>query len=171
MRRTVIALVTVSALACAAPAASASSPLSLERWEPAPSAPFDVAAGVRCDFPVHGEPVVDEVVQRVLSRHADGSPKVVAYKGDLILRVTNTATGAHWDADASGSARVTYATDGSQYWQVLGPVLVGVGEGRGNLLRGLYIIDGIYTMEISSDGYKTVNMLRGERTSICEQID
>src|SRR5690606_15721238 len=125
MRRSVVVLPALAALlAGATPAAASTAP----DWEPAPSAPWDVAAGVRCDFPVHGEPVVDEVVQRVLSTHGDGSPKLVAYKGDLVMRVTNTETGAHYDADASGSALVEYRSDGSQFWAVHGPVLVGVGE-------------------------------------------
>lgn len=172
MRRTVVALTAVAAttLMCAAPA-SATETGAGPGWKPAPSAPWDVAAGVRCDFPIHGEPVVDEVVQRVLSTHPDGSPKHVAYKGDLVVRVTNKKTGAAYDADVSGSALVDHRTDGSQFWSVLGPVLVGVGEDAGNLDRGLYVVDGVYTMDISSSGYKTVTMAHGSTTDICERID
>ncbi|MFE4212950.1 hypothetical protein [Streptomyces sp. NPDC056844] len=138
-------------------------------WEPAPSAPFDVAAGLRCDFAIHGEPVVDEVLQRVLDRHPDGSPKRVAYKGDLVVRVTNQETGAFHDADASGSAIVEYRADGSQFWSVLGPVLVGVGEG--NLDRGMYLVDGVWTLLISASGHRTVTMAHGTTTDICGLID
>lgn len=136
MRRTILALTALAAVSVGAQPASAA-PLSTDRaeWEPAPSAPWDVAAGVRCDFAVHGEPIVDEVVRRVLARHPDGSPKQVAYEGDIVVRVTNTASGDSYDADASGSALVDYRADGSQFWSVRGPVLVGVGEGRGNLPR------------------------------------
>ncbi|MFD4138361.1 hypothetical protein [Streptomyces sp. NPDC058572] len=170
MRRTVVALTALAAAALGAAPASASAGTDAG-WEPAPSTPWDVAAGGRCDFPVHGEPIVDEVVQRVLSTHPDGSAKLVAYKGDLVIRVTNTDTGDFYDADASGSALVDHGSDGSRFWTVLGPVLVGVGEGRGNLPRSLYIIDGAYTMDISPTGYKTVTMAHGSRTDICEQID
>ncbi|MEU0220461.1 hypothetical protein ABZ281_37760 [Streptomyces sp. NPDC006265] len=82
--------------------ASAAARPTAPGWEPAPSAPWDVGAGVRCDFSVHGEPVVDEVEQRVLNTHPDGSVRRVAYRGDLVVRVTNTATGASHDADVSG---------------------------------------------------------------------
>jgi hypothetical protein len=139
-------------------------------WDPAPTAPFDVGAGLRCDFPVHGEPVVDRVVQHVLDTYPDGSVKHVVYKGDLVLRVTNTDTGAFYDADASGSALVEYRTDGSQFWAVHGPVLIGVGEGKGNLPRGLYIVDGVYTMNIGADGYKAVHLLRGTTDDLCARI-
>lgn len=137
-------------------------------WEPAPSAPWDVAAGLRCDFAIHGEPVVDEVVRRVLVRYPDGSPKSVAYKGDLVVRVTNEVSDVFYDADASGSAIVEYRADGSQFWSVLGPVLVGVGEG--NLDRGMYVVDGVYTLAISASGFKTVTMAHGSTTDICERI-
>ncbi|WP_436739405.1 hypothetical protein [Streptomyces sp. BBFR102] len=170
MRRAIIApLALAAALLCAAPASAL--PAGTENgWEPAPSAPWDVPAGARCDFPVHGEPVVDEVVRRVLDTHPDGSAKRVAYQGDLVVRVTNTGTGAFHDADASGTAVVEYRADGSQFWSVLGPVLVGVGEGGGNVPRGLHIVDGVYTLEIDSLGHKTVNMAYGTRDDLCARI-
>ncbi|MBC9727737.1 hypothetical protein [Streptomyces sp. TRM68367] len=170
MRRTVLAPLALAAVLVAAHPASAETG-ARTGWEPAPSAPWDADAGLRCDFPVHGEPVVDEVVRRVLDTRPDGSPKRVAYKGDLVVRVTNTGTGASYDADASGSALVEYRTDGSQFWTVHGPVLVGVGPGLGSLPRGLYIVDGLYTMNIASDGYKTVNLLHGTTDDLCARID
>lgn len=59
---------------------------------PVPSGPVDVPAGVVCDFPMHSEPIVDEVRTRVLATYSDGSPKRQAFVGDLVVRVTNTAT-------------------------------------------------------------------------------
>ncbi|MCX4965526.1 hypothetical protein OHA98_11900 [Streptomyces sp. NBC_00654] len=177
MRRTTVVPLAVAAVllgavpVSATPAGTGTSTGTGTGWEPAPSAPWDVSAGVRCDFPVHGEPVVDEVVRRVLDTYPDGSVKRVAYKGDLVVRVTNTGSGAFYDADVSGTAVVDHRTDGSQFWSVLGPVLVGVGEGGGNLPRGLYIVDGMYTLDISSTGYKTVNMAHGTQADICSRID
>ncbi|CAL9373023.1 hypothetical protein [Streptomyces sp. enrichment culture] len=165
MRRAALAPLALTAVLLGATPANAGTDTG---WEPAPSAPWDVAAGARCDFPVHGEPVVDEVVQRVLSTHPDGSPKRVAYQGDLVVRVTNTDTGAHHDADVSGSALVEYRPDGSQFWAVHGPVLVGVGEG--SLPRGLYVVDGVYTMDISATGHKDVHLLHGTTDDLCARI-
>lgn len=166
MRRAALAPLALTAVLLGATPASAGTGRG---WEPAPSAPWDVAAGARCDFPVHGEPVVDEVVQRVLSTYPDGSPRRIAYKGDLVVRVTNTETGAHHDADASGSALVELRRDGSQFWTVAGPVLVGVAEG--SLPRGLYIVDGVYTMDISASGHKDVRLLHGTTDDLCARID
>ncbi|MGW4825557.1 hypothetical protein ACWEP4_43520 [Streptomyces sp. NPDC004227] len=47
----------------------------------------------------------------------------------------------------------------------------GVGEGKGNLPRGLYIVDGVYTMDISSVAYKAVNLVHGATDDLCARID
>ncbi|WP_155056627.1 hypothetical protein [Streptomyces blattellae] len=175
MRRTVLAPLALAAVLLGVQPASAGAGTGSGTgtgtgtgWEPAPSAPWDVDAGLRCGFPVHGEPVIDEVMQRVLKTYPDGATKRVAYKGDLVVRVTNTETGAFYDADASGSAVVEHRPDGSQFWTVHGPVLVGIGEG--NLPRGLYIIDGVYTLDISSTGYRTVNLAHGTTDDLCSRV-
>lgn len=170
MRRLVLATLAAAALLLGA-AAPASADSLHDGWVPAPSAPWDLPAGVRCDFAVHGEPIVDEVRKKVLATNADGSPKTEVYVGDLVIRVTNVETGAWFDADASGQAVIDYRADGSMVWYVHGPVLVGVAENGGNLPRGLYIIDGLYTLEISPTGYKTVTMAYGTTDSICAHID
>jgi hypothetical protein len=171
MRRAVVALPALVAVLWGAVPASAVPAADSSGWEPAPSTPWDVPAGARCDVPVHGEPVVDEVVRRVLAVGPDGSPKRVVYKGDLVVRLTNTDSGAFHDADASGTAVVDHRADGSQTWRVRGPVLVGVGENGGNLPRGLYLVDGVYTLHIGSTGYKTVTMAHGTVDALCSRID
>ncbi|TNM30981.1 hypothetical protein, partial [Streptomyces sedi] len=130
-------------------------------WEPAPSAPWEMPAGERCDAPVTGVPVVDEVERLVLSTHADGTPAAVVYRGPLVVRVTHAETGAAHDTDIGGTALVRYGTDGSEHWSVAGPVLVGVAENGGNLGRGLYTVDGLFTLEIDPDGYRTVTRVAG----------
>jgi hypothetical protein len=139
-------------------------------WVPAPSAPWAMPAGARCDFAITGVPIVDEVRKRVLATNPDGSPRSELWVGDLVIRITNTGTGAHYDADASGRAVITYAADGSQTWYVHGPVLVGFAAGGGNLPRGLYIIDGLYRLEISPTGYRTVTMVYGTTDDLCARV-
>ncbi|MFJ8749416.1 hypothetical protein ACIREO_08785 [Streptomyces sp. NPDC102441] len=165
MRLAFLAATALTVMALGTAPASAS-----DGWEPAPTPPYDLPAGARCDVPVHTEPVVDEVVQRVLARRADGSPSRIAYRGDLVVRVTNTDTGAFHDADVSGSAIVDHHADGSQKWHVIGPVLAGVGENAGNLARGLYVLDGVYTMDISATGYKSVHLVHGSADDLCSRI-
>ncbi|WP_439675731.1 hypothetical protein [Embleya sp. MST-111070] len=182
MRRTFVTLTVLAALlgtAATAPASAADpTPAAAETtteapsaWEPAPpTPPFDYPAGARCDFPVHAEAILDEVVQRVLKTHPDGTPKRVAYKGPLVMRVTNTDTGTHFDADAGGSAVVDYRLDGSQRWLALGPVLTTFRANGGNMPRGVYTIDGVYILDITADRTKTLTMLHGGTDDICARV-
>src|SRR4051794_4598961 len=174
MRRWILApLVTVLLLISGATTASAapSTADSGSGWVPAPSAPFDRAAGVLCDFPVHGTPIVDEVRKRTLQTNPDGTVRSELYVGRLVVRVTNTETGAFYDADASGDAVIVYAADGgSSTWYVHGPVLVGFRAGTGNLPRGLYLIDGIYRLTFAPDGYKTLTLLHGSTDNLCTHL-
>ncbi|MFH9393266.1 hypothetical protein [Streptomyces sp. NPDC017556] len=161
-----VAVVTLGTAPAAA--APATIPPQGSGWKPAPSAPWDVAAGERCAFAIHGEPIVDEVVRHELPPPAEGVTRS-AYKGDLVVRVTNKETGAHYDADVSGSAVVDVYASGAQFWRVAGPVLVGVGDG--NLARGMYVVDGVYTIGISPTGSKTVTGPVVATDSICAHID
>jgi hypothetical protein len=174
MRRfLLVALVAIAALTVPT-AASASTNTGGDGWVRVPAGPFDRPAGVLCDFPIHVEPIVDEVVMKVLETYPDGTSKAEAYKGALIDRVTNTATGASTDVDASGSAIIAYQPGGTfamnSTWYVIGPVLVGFRDGTGNLPRGLYRINGVYTIAFSDTGFKTVNMLIGSEHNVCTDI-
>jgi hypothetical protein len=137
-------------------------------WTPAPTPPFDRAAGEVCDFPIHGVAIVDHVVTEVLTSYPDGTIKRDAFKGPLIIRVTNTLTGKYFDADASGSAIVDHATDGAQTWYVAGPIMANFREGAGNLPRGLYLIDGLYRLVITADHHLTLTL--GHTDNVCDHL-
>ncbi|MER5204660.1 hypothetical protein [Streptomyces sp. NPDC002825] len=168
MKRRIFApLAAVGALLTVAAPAGADTPN--DGWEPAPSPSWSYPAGVRCDFAVQGSPVVDEVVRRTLATYEDGT-KLFEYKGELVVRVVNSETGASYDADASGRAVVEVRPDRSQSWYVVGPILAGFGEGGGNVPRGLYTVDGAYTLEVSATGYKTLNLIHGSTDSLCDRV-
>jgi hypothetical protein len=123
---------------------------------------------------MHGDPIVDEVKKKVLATYPDGSPKREIYTGALVIRVTNTTTGASVDADASGTAVIDYQPGGSfgrlSSWHVVGPVLAGFRAGGGNLPRGLYILDGVYTLDFSETGFKTVDFRVGGEDNLCDDL-
>jgi hypothetical protein len=148
--------------------------LAAGAWVPAPSAPWDLPAGARCDFPVHAEPVVDEVKTRVLARYPDGSTRREAYVGDLVLAVTNTDTGETLEADLSGSALVAYEPGGTlttnSTWYAVGPALFGFREGGGNRPRGMWVFDGVYTIAFDANGYKTVTIHHGSERNLCTEL-
>ena len=152
--------------------ASASPSGGSNGWEPAPTRPLDWAAGVRCDFAIHLEPLVNEVVQKVLATYPDGSTEWVALRGDLIVRVTNTETGAFYDADASGKAIVHLRADGSQFWSVVGPAVITFAENGGTLPRGIYVLDGAYTLDVTPTAHKTATFLHnGSADNLGDRID
>lgn len=151
-------------------AASPAAAVSGGDWVPAPSAAWDVPAGARCAFPVHGDPVVDQVQERVLKTYPDGTAECKEFAGPLVLRVTNTATGASTEVDASGTAVVDYGRDGSTTWRWQGLVFMGFGVGGSNHPAGLYILDGHYTVEISATGYRTVRRAHGIEQDICAAL-
>jgi hypothetical protein len=177
-RRTRTTLATVSLLLAllplmaVGPSASAAAPAGIgQGWTPAPSPPFDRAAGEVCDFAVHGTPIIDEVRKRTLTTNPDGTPRSELYVGRLVVRVSNVQTGAFYDADASGDAVIVTNPDGSSVWYVHGPVLAGFRAGTGTLPRGLYVLDGDYRLAIAPDGYKTLTVLRGSQDNICSHLD
>jgi hypothetical protein len=140
-------------------------------WVPEPIPPFDAAAGVLCDFPVHYDVLVNHVRTKVLKTYPDGTPKRQLAMGALLLNVSNTNTGASTVVDAGGSAVIDYGTDGSMLWHVIGPVIARLAEGTSNLPRGLYTIDGVYRIAFSPTGFKTITLTRGTIHNLCPDLD
>lgn len=143
-------------------------------WEPVQYVPFDQAAGDTCDFPIHGEATLNRVVKMVLQKYPDGSVKREMHTGALIYRITNTTTGASIDVDISGTGVSDYKPGGSPSSnvtsRVYGPILLGMHEGLGNLPRGMYVPNGIYTLKISNTGYRTVTFTVGGADNICDDL-
>src|SRR3954471_22552081 len=139
-------------------------------WIPEPIPPFDAAAGVLCDFPVHYDVLVNKVRTKVVKTYPDGRPERQLATGALLLNVSNTDTGASTVVDAGGSAVIDYGTDGSMLWHVIGPVIARLGEGTSNLPRGLYTIDGIYRIAFSPTGFKTITVRHGTVHDLCPDL-
>jgi hypothetical protein len=179
VRRTLIVALSVSALlaggtasatASSAPAGAVPRAASHDGWVPEPIPPFDAAAGVLCDFPVHWDVVENQVRTKIVQTYPDGSPKRQLATGALLLNVSNAATGASTLVDAGGSALIDYGTDGSMLWHVVGPVIARLPEGSSNLPRGLYTIDGIYRIAFSPTGFKTVTLVHGTVHNLCTDL-
>ncbi len=175
MRRILTAGLTVAAVLLVAAGPVAAGPAGTLRtgggWVPAPASPFDHAAGVTCDFAIHSEPIVDEVRKRLVEANPDGTPKKEFYTGALVLRVTNTATGAYTDVDAGGDALIEFFPDGSMTWWAVGPVMVGFRADAGTLPRGQWRVDGVYRIEFTPTYHKTITMVYGTTHNICTDID
>ncbi|MDN3353620.1 hypothetical protein [Actinomadura sp. DC4] len=178
MRRTMITAAAVAAMlaggavpAGAGTVSSASAATTRGGWTPEQIPPFDAAAGVLCDFPVHYDVLVNRVRTKVVETYPDGTPKRQLAVGALFLDVSNADTGAGTVVDASGSAAIDYGTDGSMLWHVVGPVIARLAAGTSNLPRGLYTINGTYRIAFSPAGFKTITLKHGTIHDLCPDLD
>jgi hypothetical protein len=170
MRRRIMLVVAVlvAAVGFAVPANAAASPGN--DWFRVPNPPFDVAAGVECAFGVHAVSIVDQVYGKTLQSYPDGTPEQQIFVGPLVVRVTNTDNGRFYDANVSGSAIVHYGSDGSQTWDVVGPVLLNVRAGRSNLAQGIWVVNGVYQLVFPASGQNAVHLVRGTELNVCDKI-
>ena len=154
--------------ASAAPAAAGGPPGN--GWFQVVETAFDRPAGVECAFPIHAEPTVNQVFGKTTRTYPDGTPAQQIFTGPLVFRVTNTDNGKYYDADASGSAVVDYATDTTQTWHVIGPILLNSRAGRTNLPLGLWVVNGIYRLVIDPTPHVTVTLVVGTEDNVCDHI-
>jgi hypothetical protein len=145
-------------------------PIGLGGWDADLAGPVDLPAGRYCDFALHLDPIVNEVRIKVVQTYPDGSPKQALADGDLIYEVTNVDNGRTVLGDASGRAVFEFGTDGSVVWRVVGPIIAALAEGSSNLPRGLYTIDGVYTVAFSPTGFKTITLTNGTVHNLCGDL-
>jgi hypothetical protein len=174
MHRTALASVAAATIAIGGAVLGVASPASAASndsgWFQVVESPYDEPAGVECDFPFHAEPIVNQVFGKTTRALSDGTPTQQIFTGPLVYRITNTDSGTYYDANASGSAVVDYGTDGSQTWHVIGPILLDSFSGKTNLPRGLWVINGIYTIEIDASHFVTVTLTIGTEDNVCNHL-
>lgn len=142
-------------------------------WEPYRTQPFTSPAGQLCDFTLHADPVADEEMVATVARFPDGSPKVEAYKGKLVVRYTNVETGATTDKDLSGNAVVRYFENGAYTMYMYGPVGVGFRE-TDRYPKGMYVFDGFHVVHTGADPAdrdRQVVVDGGTEHDICGDLD
>ncbi|HWL95791.1 MAG TPA: hypothetical protein VNP20_00515 [Nocardioidaceae bacterium] len=182
-----VGLRTASVLAAGALAAAIAAPAAADRsatppdrsgwddlvWEPYRTQPFTSPAGQLCAFTLRADPVADEEMVATVARFPDGSPKIEAYKGRLVVRYTNVESGAATDKDLSGSAVVRYFEDGAYTMYMYGPVGMGFRE-TDRYPRGMYVLDGFHVVHTGADpADRDREMLvdGGSEHDICGDLD
>jgi hypothetical protein len=181
-----VAARTAAVLAAGALTAAVAAPASADRsaapdrsgwddlvWEPYRSQPFTSPAGQLCDFTLAADPIADEEQVATVERYPDGSPKIEAYKGRLVVRYTNLETGASTDKNLSGYAVVQYFEDGANTMYMWGPVGVGFRE-TDRYPRGMYVFDGfhaVHTRADPADRDREVLADAGTEHDICTDLD
>lgn len=155
-------------IGAATPASATSAP---EPWQPYETTDFVAPAGRYCDFELAVTAVEDEEEVRVNARYADGAARVYEYRGKLISRFTNMATGESVTRDLSGRAWQEMYPDGvtTKSFTGLGPFGFGFRATDG-YPRGYYRLDGLHSITIAPDGTRDMAIDAGPAENLCEAL-
>jgi hypothetical protein len=165
MRRVfTIAAVTGIAATLYVPAAGATA----TGWTPYRTKPFDQTDV--CPFPIHGDVVRDEEEVRTDTTYPDGSPRKEEFRGPLVLRLTNTATGRSVVRDVSGYAVLRFAPHGGSTWSFDGGASIGVHAGNRATPPGSYIVHGRFTLRIAADGTRDLRARHASVEDLCTTL-
>ena len=160
---TAIASITTALIAPAAAGATGNG-----RWVPFRSGPF-TASGV-CPFTMHGDIVQDEEEVRTDATFPDGSPRIQAFRGPLVIRFTNTTNGRSAVRDVSGDARVHMFADGGSVWHFDGGFSVSVFIGNRAYPAGWYILHGKGVITVAPDNTRDLPHLHADIEDLCQTL-
>lgn len=170
MRRNLAVLALVGAFMTATPAAAATGPTAPEPWQPYAATDFVAPAGKYCAFDLAVAAVTDEEEYRVVSRYPDGTTRLLEFRGALVSRFTNTATGASVQRDLSGHAWEELYPDGAtpKSFTGLGPFSFGF-RAEDDFARGYYRLDGVTVLTLAQDGTRRL-VVTGSAENLCETL-
>lgn len=159
---TVLAAVALTGVA-AAPASADPEP-----WLPYRSTDFVSPAGRNCDFDLS---VADEEEYRVDARYPDGAVRVYEFRGKLVSRFTNLATGASVTRDLSGHGWEELYPDGTTMRSLtgIGPFSIGFRTGD-TYPRGYYRLDGLHSVTVDAAGVRHMAVAVGDAEDICRTL-
>jgi hypothetical protein len=157
----------VLALVATAPAAAAA-PAGPEPWQPYPSKPFVLPAGVYCPFQVNVGIVADEGEIRVDARYPDGKVRVNEYRGKLVVDFVGNGKSAV--RDLSGIGWMELYPDGvsSKSFTAIGPFGARF-QARDKFPQGYYRFDGFTVITFDPDGTRHVPV-PGPHENICQTL-
>lgn len=170
MRRVSIitAIAGIGSLAIAPAASAAGGGTAAPKWKPFRSQPS--TSTDTCPFTLHSDIVKDEEETRVDATYADGSPKIQEFRGPLVLRFTNTSTGASVVRDVSGYALLHFGQDGSSTWFFDGGGSIGVHAGNTATPPGSYVLKGTFVLTISADGTRRIDRIHATQENLCTTL-
>lgn len=164
--RNIAAAVTLLLLGGTAPAQATTGP---EPWQPYTATDFVAPAGRYCAFELAVEAIEDDEEYRVVTRYGNGAERVVEYRGKLVSRFTNVATGATVVRDLSGHGWEGRYPDGAmKSFSVAGPFSFGF-RAEDGYPRGYYRLDGITVITLDEDGTRHLRVT-GSAENMCETL-
>ncbi|NUR30335.1 MAG: hypothetical protein HOV83_31535 [Catenulispora sp.] len=118
-------------------------------WTPVTYSPRDYAAGDVCSFELTVTFPTQGVEQRVAIAKPDGTPLRTDFRGPLIARFSNAATGAWMDGDLSGDGTLYNLPDGWSLWRVPDNIGVTIHAGNPYHAQGEFILSGGSVIAVS----------------------
>lgn len=142
-----------------------------EPWQPFRTTNFTAPAGRYCDFDLAVTAVRDEEEVRVDARYPDGAIRVNEYRGALVSRFTNLATGASVERDLSGRGFEERYPDGTalKSFTVVGPFGFGFRDGDG-FAKGYYRLSGLHKVALTEAGVRSMAVDAGPEENMCETL-
>jgi hypothetical protein len=174
MRSGRVLATTVAALIAAAafglPSAQAATVTSPGGWLPYRTAPWTDAPGSVCVFGVTAAIVEDQEQVRTLATYPDGSPQLQEFRGPLVIRYTNTSSGAWVVRDLSGYAWFHYDTGGGLEALVASHIAVTVHVGNTRFPAGEWVISGRSEVTVDSAGAISVRLIHATAENLCTTL-
>jgi hypothetical protein len=121
-----------------------------------------------CAFDVQETVVEDREFFRTTRTYADGSPREQVFRGDLVMRYTNTSTGSSVVHDLGGAGLFEYRADGSpaSLTSLHGPFGATLTAGSAPA-SGIYVVSGRGTsVTFNDDGTRT--LVLGRHSSVVD---
>lgn len=118
-------------------------------WTAVAYAPREYAAGDVCSFGLREEFPTQGVEERVAVAGADGTPLQIDFRGPLIARFTNLASGKQVDGDLSGTGTMWSLPGGWSLWKVPDNLGVTIHAGNPYHVRGEFILSGGSVVAVS----------------------
>lgn len=160
----------IAAVATGVPSAQAATPGTPGGWLPYRTAPWTDAPGSVCTFGVTTAIVEDQEQFRTLATYPDGSPRLQEFRGPLVIRYTNTTSGASVKRDLSGYAWFHYEAGGGLEALVASHIAVTVPVGNTGFPPGEWVISGRSEVTIDSAGAIDVQLIHATAENLCTTL-
>jgi hypothetical protein len=139
-------------------------------WLPYRTAPWTDAPGAVCTFGVAATIVTDQEQFRTLASYPNGNPRLQEFRGPLVIRYTNQATGESVVRDLSGYGWFHYGSDGSIDAFIASHIGVTVPVGNSGFPAGEWVITGRSEVTVSSAGAIDVRLINSTAENLCQTL-
>ncbi|MEZ0111792.1 hypothetical protein ABH920_005810 [Catenulispora sp. EB89] len=159
----------VAAFPAAASADAGTTSAAAGGWTPVSYGSLDQPAGTDCSFELKIDFPTQGVEQRISATYPNGSPLRTDFRGPLIARYTNGATGASVDEDLSGVGTLYNFPDGSSLWNIPDNFGVSIKPGDPYHAQGEYVLSGGEVIAITPK-HQVAVLYQTKVTDVCAAL-